>query len=42
VWRLASDPLVQQIQANPSVPVLVPDDNGASDSLAGIERSGQA
>lgn len=41
-WRLASDPLVQQIQASPFVPVLVPDDNGASDSLAGTGRSGHA
>lgn len=41
-WRLASDPLVQQIQASPFVPVLMPDDNGASDSLAGTGRSGHA
>lgn len=41
-WRLASDPLVQQIQASPSVPVLVPDDDGASDSLTGTGRPGRA
>jgi hypothetical protein len=39
-WRLASDPLVQQIQASPLVPVLVPEDNGASDPLAGVGRFG--
>jgi len=27
-WRLASDPLVRQIQSSPFVTVLVPDDNG--------------
>jgi len=41
-WRLASDPLVQQIQASPLVPVLVPEDNGASCPLAGAWRSGSA
>lgn len=42
-WRLASDPLVQQIQASPFVPVLVADGNGASDSpLAGTGRPGHA
>ena len=29
-WRLASDPLVQQIQSSPVVEVLVPDDSGTS------------
>jgi len=41
-WRLASDPLVQQIQASPCVPVLVPDDNGASDTLVSTRRFGHA
>ncbi len=41
-WRLASDPLVRQIQSSPLVAVLVPDDNGASGSLPATGRSGDA
>jgi DNA-binding transcriptional ArsR family regulator len=41
-WRLASDPLVQQIQASPFVPVLVPDDAEGSDPLTRPGRSGRA
>jgi predicted nucleotidyltransferase len=40
-WRLASDPLVRQIQSSPFVTVLVPDDNGAS-PLPVTGRSGDA
>ena len=42
VWRAASDPLVRQIQSSPVVAVLVPDDNGTSDPIAGIKGSGDA
>jgi DNA-binding transcriptional ArsR family regulator len=40
-WRLASDPLVRQIQSSPMVTVLTPDSNGnSSDPLPDIRRSG--
>ena len=39
-WRLASDPLVQQIQSSPFVEVLVPD--GGCRSTADRGRSGAA
>jgi DNA-binding transcriptional ArsR family regulator len=41
-WRLASDPLVRQIQSSPLVNVLVPDGNGTSGPLTGPGRSGDA
>jgi DNA-binding transcriptional ArsR family regulator len=41
-WRLASDPLVQQIQSSPFVEVLVPDDSGISGPLPATRRSGDA
>jgi DNA-binding transcriptional ArsR family regulator len=41
-WRLASDPLVRQIQASPLVPVLVPDDDSTSGSLQLARRAGDA
>lgn len=42
VWRLASDPLVRQIQSSPVVTVLVPDDGGTSGPLPAAGRSGDA
>jgi hypothetical protein len=40
-WRLASDPLVRQIQSSPVVAVLVPDDDSTSGPLpAAAGRSG--
>ena len=41
-WRLASDPLVQQIQSSPVVEVLVPDDSGTSGPPPATGRSGDA
>lgn len=41
-WRLASDPLVRQIQSSPLVTVLMPDDNGTSDQLPDARGSGDA
>lgn len=41
-WRLASDPLVRQIQSSPLVNVLIPDGNGTSAPIAGPRRSGDA
>jgi hypothetical protein len=41
-WRLASDPLVRQIQSGPVVAVLVPDDDGTSGPLPAAGRSGDA
>ncbi|MBV9384513.1 MAG: winged helix-turn-helix transcriptional regulator [Streptosporangiaceae bacterium] len=41
-WRLASDPLVRQIQSSPLVNVLIPDGNGTSVPIAGPGRSGDA
>lgn len=41
-WRLASDPLVQQIQSSSLVAVLTPDDSGTSDPLPGTGGSGDA
>ena len=41
-WRLASDPLVRQIQSSPLVTVLVPDDNGTSSPLPATGRSSDA
>jgi hypothetical protein len=41
-WRLASDPLVRQIQSGPVVTVLVPDDNGTPDQPPGTRGSGDA
>lgn len=40
-WRLASDPLVQQIQASPFVTVLRPEDSGTS-PLPAAGRAGDA
>jgi DNA-binding transcriptional ArsR family regulator len=40
-WRLASDPLVRQIQSSPLVTVLMPDDTSAS-LLPAAGRSGDA
>jgi DNA-binding transcriptional ArsR family regulator len=41
-WRLASDPLVWQIQSSPVVAVLVPDDNGAPGAIPPGRRSADA
>ncbi len=41
-WRLASDPLVRQIQSSPLVNVLMPDGNGTSGPLTDPGRSGDA
>ena len=41
-WRVASDPLVQQIQSSPFVEVLVPDGSGTSGPLPATGRSGDA
>ena len=41
-WRLASDPLVRQIQSSPFVEVLVPDDSDASGPRPATGRSGDA
>ena len=41
-WRLASDPLVRQIQSSPLVNVLMPDGNGISGPLTDPGRSGDA
>jgi len=41
-WRLASDPLVRQIQSSPLVNVLMPDGNGTSAPIAGPGRAGDA
>lgn len=41
-WRLASDPLVRQIQSSPLVTVLVPDDDGTSSPLPATGRSSDA
>ena len=41
-WRLASDPLVRQIQSSPLVNVLIPDGNGTSAPIARPGRSGNA
>jgi DNA-binding transcriptional ArsR family regulator len=38
-WRLASDPLVRQIQSSPVVTVLMPDDDGTSELPPGAGRS---
>src|SRR5216683_1223493 len=39
-WRLASDPLVRQIQSSPVVTVLMPDNNDTSGSSPASGRSG--
>src|SRR5260370_5173506 len=41
-WRLASDPLVRQIQSSPVVTVLMPDNNDTSGSSPASGRSGDA
>jgi DNA-binding transcriptional ArsR family regulator len=41
-WRLASDPLVRQIQSSPLVAVLTPDDDGPSGALPGARGPGDA
>ncbi len=41
-WRLASDPLVRQIQSSPLVNVLTPDGNSTSAPIGGPGRSGDA
>jgi hypothetical protein len=41
-WRAVADPLIQQIQSGPFVPVLVPDDNGAGSAPMSAGRSGDA
>ena len=41
-WRMASDPLVRQIQSSPVVTVLVPGDGGTSGPLPAAGRSGDA